>query len=388
MEVVHIPIEIIRQILLNLEVKAVIRFQSVCKEWRSTIQNPHFNLSYSGRKRVMVMAQSSSSCLALTSITTTTTPHIETPFLKTTFPLNRRWSGVWCSCNGLVLFSVGKHILLWNPSTRCCAKVLELPRLNDLLPDVVPGLCYISSTGDYKAVVLLPTYGTRHGTLMVASLKNKEWRQVAFPYRTPPFTEGGLNFRNTLHWRVISTSRRESCFVECDTIVYFEAESDEFKELPSPGWKRKSNIIIGLGIMDNCLCTARLRRPTYNIEVMVMKKYGVKRSWVNKFVISLLPYQFRWNYHNFTLYSLKCNTKVLIWNNWRDSWQIVVYDLKSNTPNYLLGESSGRGYGEPIAMCSYVQSFVSPYEFIWRDDPHKLPQNDVVLSFILERFNI
>ncbi|XP_019192326.1 PREDICTED: F-box/kelch-repeat protein At3g23880-like [Ipomoea nil] len=284
MEVVHhhIPIEIIRQILLNLEVKAVIQCECVCKEWRSTIQDPDFKLSYRGWKRVMVVPHGSRTSLAVTSITNTTTPLIETLFRQvidtttttTLPPLDLWWSGVWCSCNGLVLFSVGKHILLRNPSTRCCTKVIELPHFKStyLCEDVLSGLCYVSSTGDYKAVLLIRP----HNTVMVASLKNKEWREVTFPYHAY-LARDGVNFRNTLHWRVIP-SRMVSSW-RCKTIVYFDAESDEFKELPTPELEQRSNIIVGLGIIDNCLSMARLWKATNTIEVLVMKKYGVKRSW-------------------------------------------------------------------------------------------------------------
>ncbi|XP_019158171.1 PREDICTED: F-box/kelch-repeat protein At3g23880-like [Ipomoea nil] len=204
----YVQIDIICQILLKLKVEVLIRCQCVCKEWRSTIQNPNFKLSYRGQRRVLAAAAEaeaeaeSGSSLAFTSITNSSL-RIKTLFQvsldTTTFPpLYRWWSGVWCSCNGLVLFSVRKHILLWNPSTRCCIKVLDLPLLNNTIPmEVVSGLCYVSSTGDYK-VVLLFRFGFDGGNVVVASLKNKEWQKVPFPYDAYSARDG-VNFHNTLH---------------------------------------------------------------------------------------------------------------------------------------------------------------------------------------------
>nr|GLL22360.1 F-box/kelch-repeat protein At3g23880-like [Ipomoea trifida] len=214
--VVHIPIEIIRCVLLKLGVKTVIRCKCICKEWRSIIQDPHFKLSYRGRRRVAAATCGYGNYrLAFTSITnalgikTLFLNHIQAHSKPHGFPNQWRvlsdegywWSGVWCCCNGLVLFSVLQHILLWNPSTRCCTKVLELQELlhSGENHNVVSGLCYVPSTGDYKAVVCLLSDTT---TVLVASLKNKEWRKVLFPYEEEFIRDGGVNFRNTPHWRV------------------------------------------------------------------------------------------------------------------------------------------------------------------------------------------
>ncbi|XP_031099658.1 F-box/kelch-repeat protein At3g23880-like [Ipomoea triloba] len=387
----YLQIDVIRLILLNVEVEALIRFQCVCKEWRSTIQHPDFKLSYRGPRRVLAAAASDSK-LTFTSITNNNSPRIKTlfqvsenhSFLDTFRPLVRLWSGVWCSCNGLVLFSMGKHILLWNPSTRCCTKVLELSLRTDRDRYVFSGLCYVSSTGDYKAVLLL---GSRYyAPLWVASLKNKEWLKMPFPYLPHSSIDDGINFRNTLHLRAICRYTRR------EMIIVFEVESDEFKELelPTPelhgGGKRA---ILGLGIMDGCLCMANKgEERREELQVWVMKEYGVKESWVCQFVISAPASElFNFGFSATTLYPSKCNTKVLICSCYCGSWEIFVYDVKNNKPDNHFSEES-KYCGDAAAICSYVQSFVSPHEFIWKDDQHKSSENDVVLRFILEMFNI
>nr|GLL31801.1 F-box/kelch-repeat protein At3g23880-like [Ipomoea trifida] len=304
----YVQIDIIRLILLKLKVKALIRFQCVCKEWRSIIQHPHFKLSYRGQRRRVLAAAASSSSLTFESITDDSL-RIKTLFQVSENRSYRWWSGVWCSCNGLVLFSVGKHILLWNPSTRCCTKVLELSCLSNTIPvNVASGLCYVSSTGDYKAVLLFRFGPDRPA--MVASLKNKEWRKVPFPFYANSARDG-VNFHNTLHWRANGLLRWR--VNGSRNIVYFEAESDEFKELPTPELCRRESAILGLGIMDGCLCMVCEGKESGEklLQVLVMKEYGVKKSW----------------------------------------------------------------------------SIVSPHEFIWRDDQHKSPEDDIVLRFVLEKFN-
>nr|GMD08053.1 F-box/kelch-repeat protein At3g23880-like [Ipomoea batatas]GMD08054.1 F-box/kelch-repeat protein At3g23880-like [Ipomoea batatas]GMD19446.1 F-box/kelch-repeat protein At3g23880-like [Ipomoea batatas] len=394
----YIQIYIIRLILLKLKVKALIRCQCVCKEWRSIIQDPHFKLSYRGQRRVLAAA-SSRSLLDVTSITNN---RIKTlfqvrgdaqldgnPSLLNRFPPEYRWwTGVWCSCNGLVLFSVRKHIFLWNPSTHCCTKVLDLPLLKNKTPaDVVSGLCYLSSTGDYKAVLLFSysgynngiamVSGYNNGSAMVASLKNKDWRKVPFPYKA----DYGVNFHNTLHWGAPQT------------IIYFEAESDEFKELPTPESHKRSSFILGLGIIDACLCMVvrEGNERGEKLQVWVMKEYGVKESWVSQFVIAAPASKLFGIYKSVTtLYSSKCNTKVLIchcyYGAYSGSLEILVYDLKNNELDNHFSEKSK--YYNDSEICSYVQSIVSPHEFIWRDEQPTKNENEFALRFILKMFNI
>ncbi|XP_019192339.1 PREDICTED: F-box/kelch-repeat protein At3g23880-like [Ipomoea nil] len=387
----HIPMEMILYILLKMEIKAVIRCECVCKEWRSTIEDPDFKLSYRGGRQVLVAAASGSK-LAFTTITT------ETLRIKTLFYRWRRgkgewWSGVWCSCNGLVLFSMKHHILLWNPSTRRCTKVLELRRLEPSWwhgQNVVSasGLCYVPSTGDYKAVLLLRD----DWTVLVASLKNKEWRSVVFPHHAVSVRDSGVNFHNTLHWRVANSARDWCSSRRCKKVVYFDAESDEFKELPTPSFPAESRAILGLGIIDGGhLCMARERRKgTGEVEVLVMKEYGVKNSWITQFVISAS--QFRSGYHrDFTFYPSKYNTQALIGSCLYGWWGALVYHFKNKKLETFLEAESGHK-SHTAAICSYVQSFVSPHEFIWRDndDQHNPPaqNDDALLRFILGRFNI
>nr|GLL31803.1 F-box/kelch-repeat protein At3g23880-like [Ipomoea trifida] len=391
----YLQIDVIRLILLHVEVEALIRFQCVCKEWRSTIQHPDFKLSYRGPRRVLAAAASDSR-LTFTSITTTSPGRIKTLFQVSenhsfldTFPrLVRLWSGVWCSCNGLVLFSVGKHILLWNPSTRRCTKVLELSlgNINANRYVVFSGLCYVSSTGDYKAVLLLRS--RCYAPLWVASLKNKEWLKMQFPYLSHSSIDDGINFHNTLHLRAICRHTRR------ETIIVFEVESDKFKELelPTPepelqGGRKRA--ILGLGIMDGCLCMANKgEERREELQVWVMKEYGVKESWVCQFVISVCASElFNFGFSATTLYPSKCNTKVLICSCYCGSWEIFVYDVKNNKLHNHFSEES-KYWGDAAAICSYIPSFVSPHEFIWKDDQHKSSENDVVLRFILEMFNI
>lgn len=127
----YLPNEIISHILSKSQLKSLIRLQCVCKQWRSMIQDPDFKL-YRGQSRAVAVMQKPRK-IGFTVAPITQNLRLEKQFqLKSRFPIiNRRshWSGVSCSCNGLVRAVFGgieEHIFVWNPATRCSTKVLEL----------------------------------------------------------------------------------------------------------------------------------------------------------------------------------------------------------------------------------------------------------------------
>ncbi|XP_019192301.1 PREDICTED: F-box/kelch-repeat protein At3g23880-like [Ipomoea nil] len=203
----NIPNEIIRLILLQLPVKSVIRCQCVCKHWRSLIDDSDFKFSYRGQGRVIFLSTESiskdrdrrwrpisKSLVRSTSHDLRLRRH-KRPF-GNVYPFIRASSGndlnVLCSCNGFVLLRVAKKdIWLWNPSTKCSTKVLELSYPEKLDQVIIrSGLCYNSCTRDYKVVLLLRHHliplGHDYGdpfvifarlnhSIIFASLNHKEW---------------------------------------------------------------------------------------------------------------------------------------------------------------------------------------------------------------------
>ncbi|XP_019176474.1 PREDICTED: putative F-box protein At3g10240 [Ipomoea nil] len=203
----NIPNHIIRHILLQLSVKSVIRCKCVCKQWRSLIQDDSdFKLLYRGQRRVIILGPEFTRFFVRSTSHDLRLQRHKWPFGEG-YPLIRASNKYFvrlCSCNGLVLLVTERNLLLWNPSTRCSTKVLELPYWGSRRV-ILAGLCYDSCTRDYKVVLLL--YCNFNNSLLVisASLNHKEWRPVDFPYSfLPNSIRGGVNFRNTFHWWVVS----------------------------------------------------------------------------------------------------------------------------------------------------------------------------------------
>ncbi|XP_019192314.1 PREDICTED: F-box/kelch-repeat protein At3g23880-like [Ipomoea nil] len=255
-----IPHEIIRFILLKLPVKSVIRCKCVCKQWRSLIDDSDFKFSYRGQRRVIFLSTESTSkdrgrpLRSVSRFSVRSTSHDlrlrrhkwpfgqAYPVIRASFEDNLE---VLCSCNGFVLLLVAKiDIWLWNPSTKCSTKVLECPYSEESNPIMFGGLCYDSSTRDYKVVLSLRPIGLDswedygYPFLISASLNHKEWRPVQFPCNMESVrggVEGGVEFHNTFHWWASDMKDWDwykNYEWDKNRIIYFDPVLDEFKILP------------------------------------------------------------------------------------------------------------------------------------------------------------
>nr|GMD65065.1 F-box/kelch-repeat protein At3g23880-like [Ipomoea batatas] len=379
----NIPNEIIPNILLQLPMKAVIRFQCVCKQWRSWIDGSDFKLSYRGHRRVIILSRESwndfRDFVGSTSHDLRLQRH-KSP-LREAFP----WTcgrvmdrvRVLCSCNGVVLLVVNRDILLWNPSTRCSTKVLEWPDRPIRNMHNLAGLCYDSCTRDYTAVLLFRYLGYYSGDPIVASasLNHKEWRQVQFPFHYNSAI-GSVEFRNTFHWWVSDIKywdldwNRDMNYLsggDRNMILYFDPVHDEFRILPTPKLRENDTSIVGLGVIDDCLSMACIvhkeeRSEIKTMQVLIMKEYGRQESWITAFVIQMPGLGYIYGSHCLTFYSQKNNAQEILFLSRSVDWygrRIYVYDQKTNKlkRDLMYLPTYRRYFG---SMCFYVESFACP----------------------------
>ncbi|CAI9093594.1 OLC1v1029136C1 [Oldenlandia corymbosa var. corymbosa] len=97
-----------------------------------------------------------------------------------------------------------------------------------------------------------------------------------------------------LHWLV---KRGQS-----QVIVYFDEEMNVFEELPMPEKQQECNdgkrtFCFGLAVLYGCLCISQVPVGTVDKvnDVLIMREYGVQRSWTKLFqpsrTICAPPYQ-------------------------------------------------------------------------------------------------
>nr|GMD59334.1 F-box/kelch-repeat protein At3g23880-like [Ipomoea batatas] len=365
----NLPQDIIRLILLQLPVKCVIQCQSVCKQWRSLIDDSDFKFSYRGQFRVILhesnnrwrrsIVRSTSHDLRLRRHKW---PYGEgSPLIRATFENN---FSVLCSCHGIVLLLVdNRDIWLWNPSTKCSTKVLESPYSEDLHVVILGGLCYDSCTKDYKVVLSIGP-GLVFGVFISASFNHKKWRQVQFPCNSKS-VRAGLEFRNTFYWWASDMKDWDwykNFSSDRNKIVYFDPAHDEFRILPLPTPKLSKNFsIFGLGVIDDCLCMGACLVQEEEEEpktktIWIMKEYGRQESWMIAFTMQMPELGDIYGSYGLTFYSQKKNVQEILFLH-TAGWcgrHVYIYDRKKHE---LKEDPVCRNF---VSMCFYVESLACP----------------------------
>ncbi|GMP55013.1 hypothetical protein CsSME_00019970 [Camellia sinensis var. sinensis] len=156
---------------------------------------------------------------------------------------------------------------------------------------VVSGLYFDSSNNEYKVVMAFSHETPSCRLVVIGSFQSKTWIVVHFPspvssVKSSPVVNGNL------HW--FASKESWGHFFAPHQTIYFNPQKNIFKKLPMPKPKDgDGDILLGLGVLDGCLCMVRsCEHPTNHVdrvEVLVMKKYGIKESWTTMLILSNLP---------------------------------------------------------------------------------------------------
>ncbi|CAH9096856.1 unnamed protein product [Cuscuta europaea] len=383
-----LPPEMSRHIFSWLPVKCLFRCMSVSKEWQAFVHE--IKNAHAGKLQLLVISSRQENGNEERFIVRSINPDLSLQWVSLSlFTLDghdfRFFDGfrpkILDSCNELVLVSAGEKILLWNPLTRWFRVVFGVYNHNHKQYTLEGCSCvfgsfyYDASIKDYKIVLLLRNltadgrgYGTR--CVSFASLKSNVWKVLPAPHapgvhsarRVIHSARKGVNFHNTYHWPACHDVQPPVWNIPGgpnNKIVYFDPVNDEFKILPSPEpcHREEDDWIVGMGIVNDCLCMARLDTKTKTVQVLAMKEYGNGESWFRAFDVPLSRFGCQHDLYDFTFFSVEKNGKVLM--KYNDSG-ILVYDPASEDVlrvRVLLPDSE-----IDHGMCFYAQSFASPYD--------------------------
>uniref|UniRef100_A0A2N9HSX7 F-box domain-containing protein n=1 Tax=Fagus sylvatica TaxID=28930 RepID=A0A2N9HSX7_FAGSY len=321
-----LPVEIVTQILIRLPIKSIIISTSVCKTWKSLIQNPtfipthlHHSINNNNHHHLLFrLCQDGKEIYALHNDDDddfTEHTRFDFPF----HAVNDNTFRVVGTCNGLVCLSddliVNKvhHFFLWNP---CVRKFVKLPYPNLTYKthggvSASIGFGFDAKTNDYKVVrmVNLPNPNSNSKNLRrdrpkveVYTLSTGEWRMVtaALP---PICTVLGLQqvafVNGALHWLAFRWTDDDLIY---HFVLVFELEDEVFREiqLPElPGYENTYDLDGPVSVYKNCLALFKKRYYRhYRIDffenkegssdqnIWVMKEYGVASSWTKVFTIT------------------------------------------------------------------------------------------------------
>ncbi|KAM3320813.1 hypothetical protein P3S67_008015 [Capsicum chacoense] len=368
-------------ILSNLPVKSLLRFKCVSKSWFSWISDPKFELSNAQRQQrgaiSLLYNNDIPSFLFMTE--NIVLKDLIYPFNKIVpdVKVGRRFTlgcNLLGSCHGLLLINVEQHIFLWNPTIGFCTKVLELDDLTREGNIVVGGLCFDDSMNEYKALLFI--YSTIDDTkkyVIVASLKDKKWRKLEFSHYIPS-VRSGVALNGRLHFIQVRRKHDLGHYLDknfyirpelkcCDfwawkgippfgELIYFDSISEKFHKFPVP-----RGFIVGLGVLNECLCVACLRSG--GMEILVMKEYGKVESWTSTYVIKNFEINPYFGYAE-SLFMTEDGEELVIKVS-RD--QVVAYNLKDDSVRQILV----RTLTVCISSITYVPSLISPQDYNWRD---------------------
>ncbi|KAK1381928.1 hypothetical protein POM88_019663 [Heracleum sosnowskyi] len=211
-----LPEDVLIEILLRLPVKSLLRFEVVCKAWKSHISNPQFV------KRHNVM--------------TTTNPNNDYIIAQNDTSLSHQ---KLCaidinSMHRAVSLTTSRRqtekLYLWNLATR---KVKELPGTalkissKKLYDASVLGFCFDFASSDYKVVRIVRTSNNSsvNNRVEVYSLIKNSWKEI----------EVKLNFGELIEFYSLAFVKGSLYWsIKAQTLILFNVQSEDFCTIPVP----------------------------------------------------------------------------------------------------------------------------------------------------------
>lgn len=334
-----LPEDVLRDILLRLPVKSLVRFRFVCKSWRSLLENTdfvttHLNRSENHGSHLLVNSRVESTNISAPSLISNKTLDVEFTMdtsVKVEFGL------MVGSCNGLVCVCNHSVILIWNPATRE-HKALPTPCVDPMFPNP---LCMRVSVGfgfhltDYKVV-------------RVVNCRGLNGRPV--PAKVEVYSTG------TGCWRMINTTlpcdiEQRKCSVILKGVPYWLGFGPFWPDtIFKPGVARRNEFVVSfdmgeeafrlmdvpdaggshyryskrLGVYNDSLAIIYFLCPEQVaanfIEFWVLKDQGVDECWSK--VLRIGPFEYLG-------IPLGCwNNGVVIWQNHED--ELLLHDPNTN----------------------------------------------------------
>jgi F-box interacting protein len=313
---VHLPQEVISEILLKLPVKTLLRCRSVCKLWLSLISDPHFTTSHfqlASSTRLLFIEYRDSQTL---SIDFNAWLDDDSAFsLSPDFLHLESRPEIGGSCRGFLFIYCYRDFYLWNPSTRVHKQIPLSPLTiasnsddsgsssnsssdsdNDhySIFNLLYGFGYDVSTDDY--MVVLGSYKFNPTVccsidLEIFSLRANEWEEIEFdsdlPYTKTARSQSGPrvgSFLNgSIHWLVYNYETRS------DVIIAYDLKEMTMSEigLPDDFDIDFSTDIYDLSVFRGLISVWNVEMST--LKIWVMQEYAVDSSWIKTLDFNFEP---------------------------------------------------------------------------------------------------
>ncbi|PIA52400.1 hypothetical protein AQUCO_01000342v1 [Aquilegia coerulea] len=296
---VSLPQDILIDILSRLSVKLLLQCKCVSKYWLKLITSHDFiklqvDHANKNNPRFIFTATNSRHPSTMTLFTLDYEAVQHNAFVSI-IDYNCMLSGsfkIVGSCNGLVCLSDYQTcIALCNPATR--EIVLEPFSIFGKLPDqFVLGFGYDFVKDVYK-VVRFDICWRRSDEkddcqLFVYTVGTKSWRKIPTPGRFH-FSHNVPYMNGALHWFKLSTKCNPHLQPNFRSIISFDVGSEKSQKIPTVSFSYKDVFGFCLGVLQGCLSLCIVPNDKKQIDIWLMKEYGVKESWTKLFSFNYSP---------------------------------------------------------------------------------------------------
>ncbi|KAK9669538.1 hypothetical protein RND81_13G137700 [Saponaria officinalis] len=310
-----LPNEIVVEVLARLPVKDLLRYRTVCNNWRSLIDDPNFVnahlRSYKSNivgNQLLVSMERPRSWLNSERVLVRHSDTFRKVTTLNSLNLIDKYD-VLGYVNGLVLVRPGSRssseVILWNPSMN---KSINVPNImiNTMQEKSYYefGLGFDASINDYKVVLFTYPYtdvsynfgSLRYrakisGLIQVYSLSANSWTTKNGAYVPSPWAVGPQVYVNgAINWMGFGPNDTDDLWATskiCSHIVSFDVGNEVFNyfELPVDVVNNSGNRYTYVVVIDGCLALICTDNRLH--DIWVMKEYGNSNSWGKCYTFSL-----------------------------------------------------------------------------------------------------
>lgn len=265
--------DFIRDILVRLPTKSLLRFKSISKSWTSLIA-ADLCFRNNSPKIIIINITSPRHPRDWFSLDLWSPGKLEKLDLSAEFEEDMKSCTPWPvgSCNGLLLFSDWDGTRFWmlNVSTRECHSII-VPKVRSLeLKFKSFGFGYDSVNDDYKVIGIF-SYEDKHeiSAASVYSLRNDAWRTMPTlkgldSHCTIRGTKHGVLVGGKVHWIATSPHR------DVPYILAFDVTREDFLEIAKlPKAEDSKTCFDILRELSGCLTVTEITRDSYYVVVAV-----------------------------------------------------------------------------------------------------------------------
>ncbi|CAL5210209.1 unnamed protein product [Lathyrus oleraceus] len=354
----HLPFDLVVEILSRLRVKHLIQLSCVCKSWNSLISTDsnfakkHLRLSTYNHERhhlIGIPKSTKEFVLCHSPISSIFSSASTTCVELFSYSLGDILIKDGAStCDGILCFRINESLaLLCNPSIRKFKILPPLKFLNQTYFLIAFTLVYDRFTDNYKVIAVHVCSGKIE--VNVHTLGTDYWRRIPDFPGPALIPMPGIFLMDSVNWLACD---------ECgfaSFIVSLDLEKESWQKLSLPAFV-DITFFMTLGRLRGCLSLLFDRRDRFS-DIWIMKEYGNEKSWTKLLTV---PPMEEPGFYGFTmaLYISK-DDQVLMEFIKKKKYSLVVYDSINNTFN--IPKFQNNNHGEMVPQEVYVESLISPF---------------------------